>query len=138
MQSIKFKIHELVPLKLFNTVHPDVLWRMIDPRLIETIDKLKEVFPNGSMTINNYMWGGDRGWSGLRTKDSSYYSPTSQHSLGKAIDCIFSAYDFEEVRQYILNNPDEFPHIGGIELNVSWLHLDVRERQNGKIKTFYA
>ena len=90
------------------------------------------------MTINNYMWGGDRGWSGLRTKDSSYYSPTSQHSLGKAIDCIFSAYDVEEVRQYILNNPDEFPHIGGIELNVSWLHLDVRERQNGKIKTFYA
>jgi len=138
MQSIKFKIHELVPLKLFNTVRPDVLWRMIDPRLIETIDKLKEVFPNGSMTINNYMWGGDRGWSGLRTKDSSYYSPTSQHSLGKAIDCIFSAYDVEEVRQYILNNPDEFPHIGGIELNVSWLHLDVRERQNGKIKTFYA
>ena len=138
MKSKKFKIHELVPLRLHNTVHPDVLWRMIDPRLIETIDTIKETFPEGSMTINNYMWGGNRGWSGLRTKDSDYYSPTSQHTLGKAIDAIFSKYDVEDIRQFILNNPDKFPHVGGIELGVSWLHVDVRDRVNGKIKTFTA
>jgi len=138
MKSSKFKIHELVPLRLFNTIHEDVLWEMIDDNLIETIDYLKEKFPEGSMTINNYIWNGDRGWSGLRTKDSSYYSPTSQHSLGKAVDIIFSAYTTDEVRKYILDNPEEFPHIGGIELVVSWLHLDVRKRVQGKIKTFYA
>ena len=138
MKSSKFKIHELVPLRLFNIVHEDVLWEMIDDKLIETIDYLKEKFPEGSMTINNYIWSGDRGWSGLRTKDSSYYSPTSQHSLGKAVDIIFSAYTTDEIRKYILDNPEEFPHIGGIELLVSWLHLDVRSRVQGKIKTFYA
>ena len=138
MKSTKFKIHELVPLRLYNSVHEDVLWGMIDDKLIETIDYLKELFPEGSMTINNYMWGGERGWSGLRTKDSSYYSPTSQHSIGKAVDIVFSAYTTDEIRQYILDNPSEFPHVGGIELLVSWLHLDVRPRVNGKIKVFHA
>jgi hypothetical protein len=90
------------------------------------------------MVINSYKWGGDRGWSGLRTKNSKYYSPTSQHSLGKAIDAVFSKYDVEEVRQYILDNQEEFPHIGGVELGVSWLHIDTRPRVNGKIKTFNA
>jgi len=136
MKSNKFKIHELVPLRLFNTIHPDVLWDMLDDRLIETIDKLKEIFPHGSMTINNYMWGGDRGWSGLRTKDSSYYSPTSQHSLGKAVDIIFSEYTTEEVRQYILNNSDLFPHITRIEEDVSWLHIDLKYTGKSGITTF--
>jgi len=138
MKSTKFKIYELVPVKLYNMVHEDVLWQMFDPRLLETVDTIKEKFSKGTMVINSYKWGGSRGWSGLRTKDSSYYSPTSQHSLGKAIDAVFSMYDVNEIRQYILDNPEEFPHIGGIELNVDWLHIDVRPRVNGKIKTFTA
>jgi len=138
MKSTKFKIYELVPVELYNSVHEDVLWGMIDPALLETIDAIKTKFPEGSAVINSYKWGGDRGWSGLRTKNSTYYSHTSQHSLGKAADIVFSVYDVEEVRQYILNNPEEFPHIGGIELGVSWLHVDTRPRVNGKIKTFRA
>jgi len=138
MKSTKFKIYELVPVELYNSVHEDVLWQMMDPGLLATIDAIKAKFPKGSMIINSYKWGGDRGWSGLRTKNSKYYSPTSQHSLGKAIDAVFTAYDVEEVRQYILDNSEEFPHIGGIELGVSWLHVDTRPRVNGVIKTFNA
>jgi len=127
-RSIHFRIEELVSEELFNLVKTDKLWDLFDERLLDTIDALKEKFPEGSMTINNWLWGGDRDQSGLRTKNSKYYSPTSQHSIGKAIDCIFSKYRTDSVRQYIINNPDEFPYIKGIELDVSWCHFDVRSR----------
>jgi uncharacterized protein YcbK (DUF882 family) len=136
MKSTKFKIEELVPLRLINLIHKDLLWKLIDDDLILAIDKIKKVFPKGSISINTYKWAGDRTQSCVRTKNSKYYSSTSQHSLGKAVDCIFSAYTTDEVRDYILNSPDEFPTIGGVELGTSWLHIDVRPRRNGKIITF--
>jgi len=136
MKSTKFKIEELVPLKLIDLIHKDLLWKLVDDDIIIAIDKIKEVFPKGSMSINTYKWAGDRTQSCVRTKNSKYYSSTSQHSLGKAVDCIFSAYTTDEVRDYILNSPDEFPTIGGVELGTSWLHIDVRPRRNGKIITF--
>ena len=134
MRSKHFKLPELVPLNLFNSVHEELLWKMLDPKLIESVDAIKEKFPKGTMTINNYFWGGDRGWSGIRTKESPWYSPTSQHSIGKAIDAVFSEYSTEEVRQYIIDNPEEFPHIKGIEIEVSWLHVDVRS--SDKVRLF--
>ena len=136
MRSTYFQIHELVPQALFETVHEDILWCMIDDKLIDTIDAIKKKFPLGSMTINNYYWGGDRGWSGVRTKESPWYSDKSQHTRGKAIDAIFSQYTTEEVRSYILANPEEFPHVKGVELGVSWLHIDVRDRED--VLTFTA
>ena len=136
MRSKYFEIHELVPKHLYENVHEDLLWSMLDDKLIETIDKIKETFNDGTMTINNYKWGGDREWSGIRTKDSKYYSETSQHSIGKATDSVFSKYTIIEVRNHILNNSNDFPHIGGIELGVSWLHIDTRTRVNNKILRF--
>ena len=141
-----FQIHELIPKALWlqHLALPKEqqdenelrLWAMFDEKLLETIDTIKAKFNYGSMTINNYKWGGNREWSGLRDSSSSYYSKTSQHSLGKAVDCVFSRYTTDEVREYILNNPDEFPYVGGVELETSWLHIDVRPRVNGKIFTF--
>ena len=125
MKSKHFKIHELVPKHIYEK-HGERSWKFIDERLIKTIDKLKEHFNNGTMTINNYHWGGNREWSGLRTPQSPQYSETSQHSLGNAIDAVFSDYTAQEVRNYIIDNPHEFEYIKGIELGVSWLHIDVR------------
>lgn len=130
-----FKIQELVPEEVYN-IHGDGAWTLVDIRLTASIDAIKERFPEGSMTINDWLWNGDRNWSGLRTPDSPWYSKTSQHALHpndlvfRAIDCIFSDYDVEEVRQYIINNPEEFPYIKGIELEVSWLHIDTRPRHD--------
>lgn len=138
MKSKYYKIQELVPLSLYNTLHEDALWNLIDDDLIEMIDLLKEKFPKGSITINSYLWSGQRTQSGIRTKGSKYYSEGSMHSVGKAVDCVFSYYDVDTVRDYILTNPDEFPKIGGIEMDVSWLHIDTRKRRNGKIIAFSA
>jgi hypothetical protein len=80
------------------------------------------------MTVNNWKWGGDRSWSGLRTVDSPWFSTYSQHSFGRAADCIFKETTAEDVRQDILASPDDttFQFINSIELDVSWLHFDVR------------
>ena len=128
MISKYFKIHELVPPALYKK-RGEKAWLLIDSRLIEMIDKIKEKFPKGSMSINDYHWRGKRLWSGIRTSDSPYYSNSSLHSYGKAIDAVFSEYNVEEIRQYIIDNPDEFPYIKGIETNISWLHIDVRNSE---------
>lgn len=134
MKSKHFKLQELVS-KEFYGQWGEKGWRFIDPQLILAIDYLKEKFPLGSMTINNWFWDGGYNESGLRTPDCEYYSPTSMHTFGKAADIKFSEYSTESVRQYILSNPDEFPWIRGIELGVSWLHIDVRNED--ALQAFY-
>jgi hypothetical protein len=138
MISKFFKIHELVPKILFETIHEEVLWRMIPDEIIESIDAVKARFSSGIMTINNYFWGGDREWSGLRLKGSPFYSEGSLHSLFEAFDAVFSDYDAQRVRDYIVAHPDEFPHIRRLEGKVSWLHADIKETNTKKIVLFNA
>lgn len=123
MKCKHFIIQELVDRKTF-TAKGEAAWELIDSRLIETIDKLREKF--GKMTINNWNWGGNREWSGLRTKESPDYSPYSQHSFGRAVDIIPTEATVDEIREYIKANPEEFSYIKGIEEDVSWLHIDCR------------
>lgn len=129
MVSKHFKIHELVPKKMYQK-YGEKSWRYVDVRLIETIDKLKDKFNDGTMTINNYFWGGSREWSGIRTPDSPNYSYGSQHSFANAFDIVFSNYTADEVRNYIIENPDEFPYVKGLELETSWVHLDIRNEDS--------
>lgn len=132
MISKHFKIYELVDKETYK-IRGERAWELISPLLIESIDKIKERFPKGTMTINNWYWKGNRSWSGIRTKESSYYSAYSQHTFGNAIDAVFSEYSAEEVRKDIINNPDIYPHIKGIETDISWLHIDVRNRETVSI-----
>ena len=125
MVSKYFAIHELVPPHIYDKLG-ERAWKLLNPELIKSIDKIKEKFPKGKMTINNYFWGRDRKYSGLRTPQSKHYSETSQHSLGNAVDIIFSEYDVEEVRKYLILNHKDFSEIKGIEINTSWLHIDTR------------
>ena len=74
-----FKAHELVPPAIYDKFG-ERSFMFLDDRLLKLCDALREEF--GSATINNYKWGGDRVASGLRSPDSPYYSPTSQHSFG--------------------------------------------------------
>lgn len=133
MKSKHFEIYELVSKDLYH-LKWESAWRYVPEDLITAIDTIKERFPKGTMTINNYFWGGDREWSGLRTPDSKYFSLTSMHSFMRAVDAVFSDYDVEEVRQDIIDNPSIYPTIKGLELGVSWLHIDCRNED--KLITF--
>ncbi|MDQ6971716.1 MAG: hypothetical protein Q9M30_03625 [Mariprofundaceae bacterium] len=128
-----FKIQELVPSAIYNA-RGERAWELLDERMLISLDKLRDRF--GPTTVNNWHSGKDREWSGLRTKESPYYSATSQHSFGRAADCLFSHTNAESVRQAILAAPDDedFALIGSLELGTSWLHFDVRNCK--RIKTF--
>lgn len=136
MKSKHFRIEELVPKELFDLLHEDTLWAIFDDDLIIALDTIKEKFSNGTMTVNNWLWNGNRSQSGIRTKESKYYSPTSQHSKGCAIDCVFSEYNAEEVRKYIVENREEFPTITRLEDKVSWLHFDTKPTGQKEIYLF--
>ena len=128
-----FIIEELVDPETYKK-RGDRAWELLDYRMLVTIDRLREKY--GKMTINNWKWGKDRMWSGLRTPESAWYSQYSQHTYGRAADIIFHDITAEEVRQDIIANPDDpaFEFINSIELGTSWLHADVRN--TNKLKTF--
>ena len=128
-----FAIHELVPRNVFYD-RGEKAWELLDERLLVTLDRLRERY--GPVTVNNWYWDREREWSGLRTKDSPFYSPYSQHTFGRAADCLFAEISPEQVRQDILARPTDstFELIGSIELNVTWLHFDVRNCD--RVKTY--
>ena len=126
MKSKYFKIHELVPKEMYKD-KGESAWRYVPKAHIKVLDKLKEHFNLGTMTINNYAWNGNREWSAGRYEESRWHSKYSMHSYFQAYDIVFSHYTAEEVRNYIIeNHKEEFEDIGGIELGVSWVHIDFR------------
>lgn len=128
-----FAIHELVPKSVFEQ-RGESAWEFLDERLLRSLDLLRDRF--GHMTVNNYFWGEEREWSGLRTPESPFYSPFSQHTFGRAADCLFAEVAAVEVRQFILARPNDpaYRFISAIELDTDWLHFDVRNTE--RIKTF--
>lgn len=128
-----FKIQELVPPKVYK-VRGEKAWELLDERGLVTLDALRDHY--GTCIVNNWANGGKRKWSGLRTHESSYYSPYSQHSFGRAFDCIFPNTTAENIRKEILADRTLFPFISGLELGTSWLHFDCRNTD--KIKVFTA
>jgi len=128
-----FDIEELVPPHVYDE-RGYKAWELLDERLLITIDQLRDSL--GAATINNYRWGGDRKWSGLRTPESKVYRPYSQHTFGRAVDMLFSKVTAEEARRHILTNKNRYPYIFALELGVSWLHIDCRNCQ--RIFTFNA
>jgi len=118
-----FKLEEWVDPETFDTYGPRA-WEFLDERILMTYDQLRTKY--GAILINNWHLSGEREWSGLRTEKSPYYSPSSQHSFGRAGDGLFLDTDIEVVRKDILKKPEEFPLITGIEMEVEWLHIDCR------------
>ena len=133
--SKNINLDEYIPEKLYRKYigREHILIGLIDSRLVKADQLLRDEF--GAMTINNWWIGGNRNWSGLRTPDSSYYSPTSQHSFGRASDKLFSV-SAGEVRQYIKNNWQKLG-ITCIEENVSWVHSDVRYYKSDNLLIVY-
>ena len=125
-----FKIQELVPEHVYNE-RGDKAWELLDDRGLITLDCLHDAY--GTMTVNNWMWGGSRQWSGFRTELSPYGTIYSQHRFGGAYDPLFKYVTAEKVRQDVLNNPDWFPLITSVELDVSWFHFDTRNCDRIKV-----
>lgn len=120
-----FDVKELVPSSIYNLRGKKSI-ELIDDRVLITLDKLREVF--GICTVNDWLFSstGNYSQSGLRTQEAPEYSPTSQHTFGRAMDCKFRHNSAEEVRLIVVENKSLFPYITFIEADVSWFHFDVR------------
>lgn len=128
-----FKAHELVPPAIYEKFG-ERSFMFLDDRLLKLCDALREEF--GSATINNYKYGGDRVASGLRSPDSPYYSPTSQHTFGRAVDMLFKNVESETVRDHIKDVSNHWCITAGVESitledGVSWVHIDIRNGNAG-------
>ena len=138
---------------LFANPLNENLWRLIDSRLLVTADRLRKRY--GPMIVNDYKWGGDNQLRGYRSVwdllDKRHLTQTgdilpimstftSQHCFGRALDAKFNQVPVEDVRVDILNDPDcyHFAFITAVEMDVDWLHIDVRnwDKEKNGILTF--
>ena len=130
-----FRIEELVDPETFEKYGERSL-TFLDPRILITLDAIR-VFFGRPITVNNWLWGGNRKWSGLRTKESTYYSPYSQHSFGRAIDFVVSGISAEDVQKKILEHQELFPHVTRMEKGtLTWTHIDCANYDYGGIYYF--
>lgn len=123
-----FDLFEWLPESFYldNIAHyGDMLWVMFDDRLLWTYDQLRKRY--GTITLNDWYWGGTNQYRGWRPFDCPIGARLSQHKWGRAGDGVF-LQPAEETRQDIMKNQndDEFQYIVVIEDSVDWLHIDCR------------
>jgi hypothetical protein len=122
-----FRLQEFIPEVVFN-LRGNKAWELLNPALIYTWDELRKRTGH-SCSLNNWHSGGNRNWQGLRIPD--YYGgkfSTSQHPLGNAGDGYVHRMTVEEVIHFIVEEKKKgsFQYLTGIELGVTWVHLDTR------------
>jgi len=134
-----FLIQELVSEAVFNK-YGSFAWNFFDPRLLETMDFICELFGSSAkITINNWLTEKNPKYifdeRGLRentcpmmrdkTKKGLIY--LSGHPLGKAFDFDVEGYSAEETRQVIIKSKHKLPYPIRLEKDVTWVHLDIYE-----------
>lgn len=121
-----FAPQELVPPQVFADRGIKAL-HLLNAHVLECADILRKAY--GPAFINTWHNDqltaayGERQWSGLRTPDSPYYRPYSQHTIGNALDIVFRDTTAEQIRADIESGLITFPYNVVIERGVSWLHI---------------
>ncbi|MBY8157108.1 D-Ala-D-Ala carboxypeptidase family metallohydrolase [Vibrio fluvialis] len=133
-QPEHFKPQEYVSETLYKRRGAKSL-ELMDERILKTMDTLRERL-GAPITINNWLWGGDRNQSGLRDdsfykSDSAYADSLSQHKYGRAVDFLVKGIPAHEVRKHILENRELYPAITFLEVGINWVHIDCR---NGEFR----
>jgi hypothetical protein len=131
--SKNFYLDEFVPRSIYKKYGFKSIW-FLDPRLIDLAQGIRD-FLGVPVTINNWMTGGRRQYSGYRPPRSSVGAYYSQHKFGRALDIkvklsALDLHSYEGLRDIIRNNYKHFKTLGvtTIEKNTkTWLHLDMRQ-----------
>lgn len=127
-----FRPEELVSKATFEKLGAERVLRYLDSRILMMADLLAEHFcfdengkKIGTATINNWSYGGQRQYSGLRMPGEPHYKEFSDHSYGRALDIIFSTATAQQVRDHIEANPDIYKYVTFVEegSKINWLHI---------------
>jgi len=135
----RFKLQEYVPQSVYNE-HGDMSVRFISTALInadfQLLQDLEKHYDRPiSCSINTWVFGGNRNYSGLRVKGEPYYSEYSMHSFGCASDKIFQFKDNDaplttsDVYSFIRLNEAKYYDMGirrmeDIKDARTWIHWD--------------
>lgn len=141
-KPIYFELEELVCKHIFNKFG-QTAWQFLDPRLLITIDTLRQKL-NKPIFVNSWDSGGEFDERGFRCiqcdlvkkaiKENRLY--VSPHMTGQGVDFDVQGMLSEEVRQWIIKYQIILPYAIRLENNVSWVHLDVREVEGHKVYLF--
>lgn len=133
-----FTLAELVPPELLAAHPEDVLWGLLEPRMLWTLDALRERF--GPIACNDWRSGGHNRYRGLRPHDCTTGAALSDHKFGRAADLVPLRAGVDEVRAAIRAEPDRetFKHITVVEEDVPWLHLGFRNRDRDRLGVLWV
>jgi len=135
--SPNFDIRELVHPDI-HEAHGDRCPNFISAFLPVTLESLKENLTE-VVTVNNWIWGGNRDSAGLRPDGDPDGAKLSTHKFGNTADPKFKHHTAEEVYYHILSNPHKYPHIirmEHIDHTPTWVHIEVGPRRYGDIIIF--
>lgn len=132
--TTNFWLEEFVSKAIYKKWGDASIW-FIDPRLPLLFQFIRD--RHGSVTVNNWKWGGDRNYSGFREPTCKVGAKLSQHRFGRAGDGLVNNLD--EVWEDIEKNFDLYKKYGltTIEKNVTWLHGDMRWTGSDELKIVY-
>ena len=133
-----FELYELLPPELYTydmmvseQARERAFANYFDAKLLITIDIIRGEIVKAPLICNTWYQDGNRKNSGFRTQQCSVGAAQSQHKLGKAVDLLSNKYTAEEMRQMILTNQDKLPYPIRMEADVTWLHIDTKNRDRG-------
>lgn len=128
MLTKHFSVRELLP-----PGYTDV--SVFDAKLLQLIDQVRDLL-GVPCTIN----AGERIYCGWRPQDCPIGAPHSLHKLGKAADLHPQGMSAEDARTLLIKADASglVPLLGRMEGGVSWLHVDVGPRKNGRVHIFNA
>ena len=109
----KFILQELVPAHVYDERRGQSI-ELLDREAVEGLIRLRSDVGK-PFIINTWVYGGDRGWSGLRTTKSPHYRPYSQHTFGRAFDIVSPAFSPDWLQKFVQDNHDRYG-ITGLEL----------------------
>ncbi|CAM0010611.1 endolysin [Vibrio phage K436] len=128
-----FATWELLPWELWLQVG-EAGRKLVDPVLLRAAN-LVRMSAGVPFTVNTKGDGG-RNASCVRLPHQKYYSPTSRHSLNRKYSTQAQAMDFvssldpRAIHAIILKDPEMHCHIRFIEIDRSWVHIDVEQRNH--------
>lgn len=135
-----FKIHELMPPQELSRFGEELCWSFLSPMLLVTLQTIRN--RHGGLLINSPARGmvqrGFRGeafvsqtaGSNTSAKRLNFIRSGSTHKRGAAIDATPLETTLAKIHQDIKDRPDLYPFLSFVEVDVSWLHVDVRNADN--------
>lgn len=127
--SDHFFYHEFFSSGIWHNYNKALLRKLLDPRLIPIMEKVRTKL-NRPVFVNNWKWGGNSMYRGFRPQNSPVGSLYSQHKFGRAVDFKVGGMSADEVRQFILDNEQEYMAAGVTRLESgqdapTWVHVDM-------------